>query len=101
MSWSDPNDGSEPNLDAIAEIVGGVRNKLLAEMLPAVSLAVGANETDVLGANYNMNSADFDSGWPTERGRTKNWRHCDIREVAYPYVQKVFDTICNLGGMKQ
>jgi hypothetical protein len=87
-------------LDVIAGFVSRVRNKLLAEMLPALSLAVGANKTDALGANYDMNT--LKTGWPTERDESESpgWRHCDIREMAYPYVHKLFDRISELGALK-
>jgi pimeloyl-ACP methyl ester carboxylesterase len=81
--------------------------KLLAQMIPALSLPVGANEVTKFGStrNFNMDTVGddgFKNGW----GRSgsdygQRWLHSDIRDMSYFYVYKVFDKFAREGGLKQ
>jgi hypothetical protein len=73
------------------------RDKLLAEAFPALSLLVGGNagatmeefipgETEV----FDMQTS-FQNGWPQERGKDKDWRHSDLRNVPYLYIYEIFE----------
>jgi len=41
----------------------------------------------------------FTNGWPQERDNP-DWRHGDIKEVAYTFVFRAFDAITQLGDLK-
>jgi hypothetical protein len=58
--------------------------KLLAEAIPALSLAAGRNSIDIIGGtrNWNLNDRGKD-GWPSSRGG--RWYHGDAKDVAYRY----------------
>jgi len=45
----------------------------------------------------NMQS-DFTNGWPQGRGKDKNWRHSDLKNVSYLYIYKIFEKIANPMG---
>ena len=82
---------------------------LLAEMIPALSLPVGANPVSAFvgpggDRNFNMNTPAFQNGWPEDRlnGDWQNrWLHGDYKAVAYFYVFCLFDKIRDLGGLNQ
>ena len=78
------------------------RNGLLARVIPALTLPVGANAVPSLGSqsNFDMNQL-FKSGWPQSRVDDTDWRHSDMREIAYTYIHKMFDKIVTLGGLSQ
>jgi hypothetical protein len=81
--------------------------KALSESLPALTFAAGSNPIDLLnsqsdadaGRNYNMSS--MKNGWPQERGDDEDWKHGDIREVAYLYTYKVYQKVTQLGGLNK
>lgn len=52
------------------------------------------------GRNFNMQTPAFQTGWPASRNGV-DWRHSDLRDVAYPYVYSVYDKFRNLGGLHQ
>ena len=76
--------------------------KLLAAAIPALSNPSGRN---ALGAavldNYDdmqFKRGDFSEGdWPREQDE---WRHSDIKDIAYPFNFGVFDQIITDGGLK-
>lgn len=81
------------------------RGRLLAEMIPAMSFAVGADDLDKLGVggNFDMNTL-YKNGWPAERlsdWSNGRWLHGDYNTVEYVYVYGVFDEIINIGGFDQ
>ncbi len=84
-------------------------NMFLAEMIPALSLPVGANPVSAFvgpggDRNFNMNTPAFQNGWPEDRlnGDWQNrWLHGDYKAVAYFYVFGLFDKIRDLGGLNQ
>jgi hypothetical protein len=95
-SWvadlTDPTKGSETARNHL--------NTLLTEMFPATTAATGANKLLTIGESRNKDmQTEFKMGWPAERPDT-DWRHSDIKEVAYPYVHLAFDQIVTLGNLK-
>jgi hypothetical protein len=78
------------------------RNQLLAEMIPALSLPVGANETTGLriGRNHNMPVLYADKvHWPRDKtDQIPNWHHSDMRDVAYPFVNTLYDQLVSLSN---
>ena len=83
-----------------------IQDRLLAEEIPARSLPAGANPIvralgDPANHNFNMQTADFQNGWPSERDQDKKlWFHSDLREVSYLYIHKIFDKFVELGDKK-
>jgi hypothetical protein len=108
LQWLyDPADGTPPNITMINDrLVGsqGVRNTLLCEMFPSRTLAAGRVEVQTFGGgrNINMNEETFENSWPPDRlaGLDFDWKHCDLREVAYVYVRQLFTELVNRGGLK-
>ncbi|HEY5747343.1 MAG TPA: hypothetical protein VIU12_14795, partial [Chryseolinea sp.] len=80
------------------------RNTLLAEMVPALSFATGANAL----ANFetgNFNVMDYKNGgsWPNERlqdgTKGNNWLHSDVKDIAYIYVYPLYSKFVELGEL--
>jgi hypothetical protein len=74
------------------------RTQLLAEAIPALSLPVGANETLTFEErNYNMPVQFVNAAhWPRdikEGTGISEWRHSDLRNVAYLYMTKLYDQL--------
>ena len=66
-------------------------NKVLGDGIPATSFAAGRNETSGVSGNYNYQNEDgTPNGWPRTTG---DWRHSDLKDVAYFYVCKLFEKI--------
>ena len=77
------------------------RHQLLAEMIPALSLPVGANHTSELyGQNYDMPIEFVEDGkWPRPReGGLLVWKHSDAKDVAYFYVNELFKKITEISN---
>ena len=74
------------------------RSQLLAEAIPAQSLPVGANETTALeDRNYNLPVRFADPGWPRSiKNGVREWRHSDLREIAYLYQSRFWDTLVSI-----
>jgi len=49
--------------------------------------------------NENTNNFVYRTGWPAERDN-RDWRHGDFREVAYRFVNPLYNKIVELGGLK-
>ena len=76
-----------------------MRDRILADGIPAQTFAAGANAVGVFGdaGNYNYQGADnTPNGWPRKNGDVAVWEHSDIRNVAYYYVHVLFEKIKNL-----
>lgn len=74
-----------------------IRNRLLADAIPALSHAVGS--TDGIGG---INLVGFKNGlfeWPKTDG-TELWLHSDLKKVAYPLTYNLFDNIIMNGSLK-
>lgn len=98
IDLTNPNNGS-----AAAQAHG---NQLLAEMFPARTLPVGANRASVFapvgGADRNLDMPElYKNDWPAERGNDSDWRHSDVKDVAYTFVYRVFEKFTTLGGLEQ
>lgn len=82
-----------------------VLRKLLADAIPALSFAMGANSLNIYGTGRNKNMSDpaFRSGdysegkWPRDGNL---WKHSDIKNIAYPFNYSLFDDIVTEGGLK-
>ena len=72
-----------------------VRARILADGIPALSFAAGANEfkPGVVSANINYtDSAYFKNGYPEDL-KSKRWRHSDLKRFAYYFVYGFFNKI--------
>jgi hypothetical protein len=82
------------------------RNRLLAEMVPALSNAVGANPLNKFAPpggqdhNFDMPSV-FKNGWPSVRNKEKRWLHSDIKTIGNPYIYLMYDKIVELGELNK
>jgi hypothetical protein len=100
----DPEQGA-PGLTAINSYVIENYDRLLAEMFPARTFAVGISSVSTFEPeeqptrNFNLNSQAFQSnGWPRGDGQ---WMHSDIKDVSYVHAHKLFESQVVLGGLKQ
>ena len=102
-----------PEGDAIASEQAGLPTtqfKLLAEAIPAVSFAAAANSLNVLdeqpGGERNIDMEDERVGgqWPQVRLEDElladNWLHSDIKNIAYPYIEPLYERIVLEGGLR-
>lgn len=86
------------NCISATAISAPMRARILADGIPAMSFAAGANETAGVAENYNYQSLT-PNGWPSERREVRNfrridvWLHSDIKNVAFHYVYKFFEKI--------
>jgi pimeloyl-ACP methyl ester carboxylesterase len=79
------------------------RAQLLAEMIPAISLPVGANATAVLlNRNYDMPLSFIENGrWARgekEFTEKAEWKHSDVKNVAYVYVKNLFRKLTEISN---
>jgi hypothetical protein len=82
------------------------RNQLLAEMFPARTLPAGANPiTKLESANVNMPELFITdpSLWPNKRtfAGFPEWRHSDIKQIAYSHLYQLFVKWKTIGGLDQ
>lgn len=64
----------------------------------------GANDTgETFGRaeDHNFNMQTMQNGWPAERGLKADWKHSDIKDIAYLYVYKLFNELVGKGGLNQ
>jgi hypothetical protein len=85
------------------------RNRLLVEMIPALTRAAGGRDVPVLDKkknprNLNLMTKKFQSGWPPERLANKDLKnrylHRDFRDVGYVYIYRLYDYWVNTGALK-
>jgi hypothetical protein len=79
------------------------QTKLLAEAFPALTLPAGGWEGGRTASDesfpkenvIDMQTAFTKSEWPDERGGNakKKWLHSDLRNVAYTYIYKIFESM--------
>jgi hypothetical protein len=87
----DPTKGSN--------VAASHRNTLLAEMFPATTLPIGSTFQPSFGQENNFDmQTEFKEGWPAER-QNEDWRHTDLKQVAYPFIFHLFDTFVQLGKL--
>jgi len=52
-----------------------------------------------------MDTHNLQNGWPQERlgdqDKLDRWFHSDIKNIAYPYVYRVFEEFVTQGGLKE
>lgn len=82
--------------------VAAVRDRILADGIPAQTFAAGANAIDGVSGTYNYNSfmANLES-WPRfnrENGvKRLLWYHSDIKDIAYYFVYPLFEQLVSEG----
>jgi hypothetical protein len=81
-------------------------SKALAESLPSLTSAAGSNPIQIFNTrNFDMMS--LKNGWPSTRvniiegTELTDWRHSDLRNIAYIYTRKVYEKFVELGGLNQ
>ncbi|HEY5745854.1 MAG TPA: alpha/beta fold hydrolase, partial [Chryseolinea sp.] len=75
-----------------------IRTKLLAEALPALSFATGANGLRAF-ENRNIDMMNIKTGtWPRSNGQ---WRHSDFRVVAFYFTQQFYHNLISEGALRQ
>ncbi|MBQ3342362.1 MAG: hypothetical protein IJG84_10735 [Kiritimatiellae bacterium] len=73
-----------------------LRAKFLGDAIPATSFAAGANRIRNGVVEGNVNFANCESGeWPRDEGE---WRHSDIKNVAFRFNWMIFHHIINNDG---
>ena len=73
--------------------VAPIRSRILADGIPAISFAAGANALGGDAIIGNIDYATCKSGeWPRARGR---WLHSDIKNVAFRFVHEFFEKLVN------
>ena len=83
--------------------IAEVRDRILADGIPALTFAAGANETGGATDDYNYNSfmANVES-WPRfsrENGvKRLLWHHSDIKNIAYYFVYPLFELLVSEGN---
>jgi hypothetical protein len=84
-------------------------NKLLADAIPATSFPVGSNKLDDLDSRLmpernidlnNLKEGGANGRWPEKRGMRKDWRHSDLKDVAYFFTYKAYDQLAEQGDLK-
>ena len=89
-----------------------VQYDLLARGIPALSYAAAVDGIPVLGDAEDPESQNFDmeqfgrtkGQWPTEGHSgeaTGDWLHSDFRNVALPYVHKMYQAMINKGNLNE
>ncbi|ALC17509.1 hypothetical protein DSOUD_2771 [Desulfuromonas soudanensis] len=93
----------EPTFDE--EYVKGVRDQLLALVLPSLTLVTGGWLGEDIQRDrrfslfVNMNDPSKKNDWPSNRGLDKDWKHSDIKDVAYVFSKEIFKQIVENGGL--
>jgi hypothetical protein len=88
-------------------------SKLLAEMIPARTVAMGREAVGKFGDdnefNFDLSSESFHVGWPTERlsdddtvfpNNTPRWLHGDAQNIPYFYNHPLFKKWVELGNLE-
>jgi hypothetical protein len=97
---SNPVFRHEPNSMFSSTIPPETINEIIAKGDPALSFAAGLNL--IKGAdNFNENGIERTNGWGRSGEPYHNrWLHSDIKNMAYPFIYDVFDTIVSRGDLK-
>jgi len=80
------------------------RNEILSNQIPALTLPTGGREGGDMFRKltndrvFDMNGQKYKNGWPSVRNN-EDWRHSDLKNIAYPYVHRVFEKIKQEGGL--
>ena len=77
--------------------INTVRARILGDGIPATSFAAGANQLDnragIVQRDYHLYAA---VDWPrAPQNENVQWRHSDIKKVAFGYLHNFFKTIVN------
>ena len=76
--------------------------EMLAKYVPAVSSAAGKVAVGMeIIKNYDLNESDYKKSWGrNDEWYGKSWLHSDIKDMAYRYVDLLFDDFVNRGGIR-
>ena len=86
-----------------------VRGAHLAQGIPALTPAAGADEITALGIirNHNLDNIDEDNGgvsrpngWPIKPSYPNRWLHSDIKDVSYFFNFKFYEKLIMKGGLR-
>ncbi len=82
-----------------------VKYDVLARGIPALSYAAGANRIPSFnGANFDMEAQGrVPNVWPADghsSSRFNRWIHSDFKNVALPYVSRMYQSIIDQGGFR-
>ena len=82
--------------------IPAVREKVLADGIPALSNPLGSNLLNGFGQNVDRNMNGYkglnaDGLWPRSGD---DWQHSDIAKIAYPFNHRVFEQIVTDGGLR-
>jgi hypothetical protein len=70
-------------------------------MFPATKLPIGSTFQPSLGQENNLDmQTEFKDGWPAER-QNEDWRHSDLKKIAYPFIFRLFDSFVELGQLNR
>jgi hypothetical protein len=98
--WFDDEDLYGTNGSVVAQ-QPATRRQLLADAIPALSNPMGRNDLSGFGqANVdfmNYRRGVYPTGWPRS---DDDWRHSDIKSIAYPFNYQIFDKIADDGGLR-
>ena len=73
---------------ANADYRRSLRAKFLGDAIPATSFAAGANHIQCWSDERNINYSDcIQEPWPRS---DREWRHSDMKNIAYKFVHKLF-----------
>ena len=96
---AEANNMHSTNLFTIADETyrKNLRAKFLGDAIPATSFASGRNAISIWGNGRNLNFAECkrSDAWPRNEGE---WRHSDIRDVAYFFLAELYRRIVNGSG---
>lgn len=96
--------GSDFLLDGNIDVRdSAIYRRLLADAIPALSNPTGSSpfEEGIVGSNNDLMSFRrgryVDGDWPREFNQ---WKHSDIKAIAYPFNFGAFDTIVTYGSLR-
>lgn len=73
-----------------------VRAKTIAEGIPSLSFAAGRNNINAF-QQQNLDLMTLKTGWPRAN---ENWKHSDLKVVAFRYNHQLYKQLVDLGGLK-
>gem|GEM_PF-6619944 len=76
------------------------RNQLLAEAIPALSFPLGSRASSLIPAARQFDLPSLTDNWPRRDpvSAVPEWRHSDMREVAYIYQYRFFNQVIFLAN---
>lgn len=90
--------------NTIVAIDGAIRNRILADGIPALSHAAGARHTSGISSNIDLFkyiNSEQKMFWPQTYGNNSLWTHSTVREVSYFHVYPLFKELVTLLKLKE